>query len=121
AISTCCSGSGRRSTASAQRGIISTSKKLALHVFAVAGAAVGEVQGEQALGESAVGGRLVARWVVEADAGWDAVHNRVVVRPEEKRDCVARGVVAVDDAVRRRTEAVVRVACQHCPGEIGRA
>ena len=74
---------------------------------------MGEVEGQQVLGEGAVGGRLVFGRVVGADAAWDRLDNDIVVRPEEERAGVARVVVAIDDAVRRRSEAVVRVARQH--------
>src|SRR6185295_10957671 len=68
---------------------------------AAAGLAVGEVEGQQVLGEGAVGGRLVFGRVVGADAAWDRLDDDIVVRPEEERAGVARAVVAIDDAVRR--------------------
>ena len=39
-----------------------------------------------------------------------------MIGPEKERNGIARGVIAVDDAMRRRPEAVVRVARQHRPG-----
>src|SRR5687767_10980333 len=69
---------------------------------AAAGLAVGEVEGQQVLGEGAVGGRLVFGRVVGTDAAWDRLDDDVVVRPEEERAGIARAVVAIDDAVRRR-------------------
>jgi hypothetical protein len=77
---------------------------------AAAALAVGEVKGQQVLGKDAVGGRLVLGRVVGADAAWDRFDDDIVVRPEEERAGVARAVVAIDDAVRRRSEPVVRVA-----------
>src|SRR5204862_4123147 len=85
-------------------------------ISVTAGAAMGKVQGEQALGKGAIGGRLVARRVVGADTGRDAIDDRIVVWPEKKRDRVARGTIAVDHTVRRRAEAIVRIARQHRPG-----
>src|SRR5580658_3732547 len=54
--------------------------------------------------------------IVRTDAGRHTVDDGIVIWPEKERDRVARGAVAVDDAVRRRPEAVVRVARQHRPG-----
>ena len=62
---------------------------------AALGAAVGEVQGQQALAEGAVGRRLIARRVVGADASRDALYDQVVVRPEEEWDRVSRCVVLI--------------------------
>ena len=56
------------------------------------------------LAEGAIGRRLIVRRVVGADASRDAFYDRVVVRPEKERDRVSRGVVLIDDAVRRRPE-----------------
>src|SRR5262245_64621320 len=83
---------------------------------AAAGLAVGEVERQQALGKGAVGRRLVFRRIVGADAAWDRLDDHIVVRPEEERAGVARAIVAIDDAVRRRPEAIVRVARQHRAG-----
>src|SRR6266540_2814302 len=80
------------------------------------GLAVGEVEGQEVQGEGAVGDRLVFGRVAGADAAWDRFDDDIVVRPEEERAGVARAVVAVDDAVRRRSEAVIRVARQHRAG-----
>src|SRR5580700_9879159 len=89
----------------------------ASRVFAATlGAAVSEVQTQQALGEGAIGRGLVMRRIVRTDAGRDAVDDRIVIWPEKERDRVARGAVAVDDAVGCGPEAVVRVARQHRPG-----
>src|SRR5262245_31297868 len=77
---------------------------------AAAGLAVGEVERQQVLGEGAVGGRLVFGRLVGTDAGWDRLDDHIVVRPEEEWAGVTRAIVAIDDAVRRRPEAIVRVA-----------
>src|SRR5215831_17861736 len=63
---------------------------------AAAGLAVGEVKRQQALGKGAVGGRLVFRRVVGADAAWDRFDDDIMVRSEEERARVARAVVAID-------------------------
>jgi hypothetical protein len=44
------------------------------------------------------------RRVVGADASRDAFYDPVVVRSEKERDRISRGVVLIDDAVRRRAE-----------------
>ena len=62
---------------------------------APAGLAVGKVKRQQALGKGAVGGRLVFRRVVGADAAWDRFDDHIVVRPEEERAGVARVIVAI--------------------------
>src|SRR5262249_35218313 len=51
---------------------------------AAAGLAMGEVEGQQVLGEGAVGGRLVSGRVVGTDAAWDRFDDHIVVRPEEE-------------------------------------
>jgi len=60
--------------------------------------------------------RLVSGRVVGADAAWDRLDDDIVVRSEEERAGVPRAVVAIDDAVRRRPESIVRVARQHRAG-----
>src|SRR6266566_188713 len=83
---------------------------------AAAGLAVGEVERQEVLSECAVRRRLVSGRVVGADAAWDRLDDDIVVRSEEERAGVARAVVAIDDAVRRRPESIVRVARQHRAG-----
>src|SRR5262249_1202724 len=83
---------------------------------AAAGLAVGEVERQQVLGEGALGRRLRTGGIVGADAAGDRLDDDIVVRPQEERAGVARAVVAIDDAVRRRPEAIVRVARQHRAG-----
>src|ERR1051326_799853 len=83
---------------------------------AAAALAVGEVERQQALGEGAVGDRFVLRRVVGADAARDRCDDDIVVRSDKERAGVARAVVAIDDAVRRRAEAVVRIAREHRAG-----
>src|SRR5581483_652465 len=51
--------------------------------------AVGEIKGQEPRRERAVGGGLVAGWIVGADAGRDAGDLGVVVRAEKERDRVA--------------------------------
>ena len=60
--------------------------------------------------------RLVSGRVVGADAAWDGLNDDIVVRSEEERAGVPRAVVAIDDAVRRRPESIVRVARKHRAG-----
>src|SRR5262249_1653031 len=98
-------------------GVPGTIERLSSGVLAAAAClAVGKVESQQVLGEGAVGGRLVSWRVVGADAAWYRCDDGIVVRPEEERAGVARAVVAIDDAVRRRPETVVRVARQHRAG-----
>ena len=54
-----------------------------------AGLAVGEVEGQQVLGEGAVGDRLVFGRVVGADTARDRFDDDIVVRSEEERAGVA--------------------------------
>src|ERR1700746_1027766 len=63
------------------------------HVLAATlGAAVGEVQTQQALGEGPIGRRLVMRRSVGTDARRDAVGDRIGVRAREERDRRCGGV-----------------------------
>src|SRR5215510_6047774 len=83
---------------------------------AAASLAMGAVEGQQGLGEGAVGGRLVSGRVVGADAAGDRLDDDIVVRAEEERAGVARAIVAIDDTVRRGPEAIIRVAREHRAG-----
>src|SRR5262249_12912464 len=83
---------------------------------AAASLAVGAGERRAALGKGAVGGRLVFRRIVGAGAARDRPDDHIVVRPEEERAGVARAIIAIDHAVRRRPEPIVRVARQHRAG-----